>query len=271
MNTDDKIFTKIFSNKKLPYVELRYSNNTKHYKKHIHNTFSIGINIKGKSIYTNKNKKYDFDRNMLATINANDVHSCNPIENRPNLYYMLYLDERWCYGIQKSLCEDINSFKAFPEDILYNQKLFSQFKNLCEFLFGNSSYIEKEDELIKFFSKLFSIHLKESKIKIEDKSFEKILKFLKENYKENVSLDELSKEFKLNSFYIIRLFKSQINMTPHTFLLNLKINNAKEFIKKGYSLADTAFECGFADQSHFHRNFLKIVATTPREYQQNFS
>jgi AraC-like DNA-binding protein len=134
--------------------------------------------------------------------------------------------------------------------------------------------MEKEDELIKFFTKLFSKYLKQSpiqEIKIEDKSFEEILTYLKENYKENISLDELSQKFKLNSFYIIRLFKSQMNMTPHTFLLNLKINNSKEFLKKGYSLVDTALECGFTDQSHFHRNFLKIVATTPREYQLNFS
>jgi hypothetical protein len=46
-----RIFTKIFNDKNLPFVELRYSNNTKHYKNHIHNTFSIGMNLKGKTIY----------------------------------------------------------------------------------------------------------------------------------------------------------------------------------------------------------------------------
>lgn len=270
MSTDNKIFTKIFSDKKLPYLELRYSNNTKHYKEHIHDTFSIGINVEGKSIYTNKNKRYDFDKNMIAVVNANDIHSCNPIEKTPNLYYMLYLDEKWCYGIQKSICEEIDSFKTFHEDILYDEKLFSKFQNLCEFLFLDHPSLEKEDEVIKFFTELFSKHLEESKIKLEDKSFEEIVTYLKENYKENISLNELSEKFKLNSFYIIRLFKSQRNMTPHTFLLNLKINNAKEFLKEGYTLVDTALECGFTDQSHFHRNFLKIVATTPKEYQQNF-
>ena len=268
---EKKTFTKIFIDNKLPFIELRYSNNTKHYKEHIHDTFSVGINIEGKSIYTNKDKKYNFDKDMIAIVNANDVHSCNPILKTPNLYYMLYLDEKWCYDIQKSICEEIEAFKAFPEDILYDKKLYRDFFNLCEFLFEENTYLEKEDELIKFFTKLFSKHIEESKEKIEDKSFEAIINFLKENYKENISLNELSEKFELNSFYIIRLFKSQINMTPHTYLLNLKINSAKEFLKKGYSLVDTALECGFSDQSHFHRNFLKIVATTPREYQQNFS
>ena len=267
---EQKTFTKIFTNEKLPFLELRYSNNTKHYKEHLHDTFSIGINIEGKSIYTNKTNKYDFDKGMIAIVNANTIHSCNPILETPNLYYMMYLDENWCYGIQKSICDEFDSFKSFPKDIILDIKLYDEFKTLCENIFTNLSYIEKEDELIVFFTKLFSKYTEASIMKIEDKSFDKITRFLNENYKENISLDELSSKFDLNPFYIIRLFKSNINMTPHAYLLNIKINRAKELLKKGFSIVDTALECGFSDQSHFHRNFLKIVASTPKEYQKNF-
>jgi len=61
-----------------------------------------------------------------------------------------------------------------------------------------------------------------------------------------------------------------MNLTPHSYLLNVKINRAKEFLKNGYSIVDTALECGFFDQSRFHKNFVKIVATTPKEYRLNF-
>ena len=266
-----KTFTTIFTEEKLPFFELRYSNNTKHYKEHIHDTFSIGINCEGKSIYTNKDKKYDFDKGMLAVVNANVVHSCNPILETPNLYYMLYLDEEWCYGIQKSICEQIDSFKSFPEDILYDENFYDEFKTLCETLSSKTNYMEKEDELINFFTKLFSKYIEESKIKIEDRTFEEITNYLKANFQENISLEELSKKFNLNSFYIIRLFKSKMNITPHSYLLNIKINRAKTLLKEGNTIIETALECGFSDQSHFHRNFLKIVASTPKEYQENFS
>lgn len=266
----EKTFTKIFIDKKLPFLELRYSNNTKHYKEHLHDTFSMGINIEGKSIYTNRDSKYDFDIGMLAIVNANVIHSCNPIEKTPNLYYMIYLDEKWCYGIQKSICERIDSFKAFPENILHDEKLYNEFKTLCETIFSDISYIEKEDELINFFTKFFGKYLEQSKEKIEDKVFDSLKKYLNRNYQENISLDELSKKFDLNPFYIIRLFKTNLNTTPHSYLLNIKINRAKELLKQGFSIVDTALECGFTDQSHFHRNFLKIVATTPKEYRLNF-
>lgn len=254
----------------MPYLELRYSNNTKHYKDHFHDTFSIGINLEGKTIYKNLDKKYDFDIGMLAIVNPNEIHSCNPINKTPNLYYMMYLDKKWCLGIQKSIRDDIDQFRAFPLDVLDEQELYKEFKNLCELLFENISFIEKEDELINFFTKLFGKYLEESSSKIENKNFENIVKYLKENYKENISLEELSQKFELNPFYIIRLFKSKLKMTPHSYLLNIKINKAKNLLKNGLSIVDTALECGFTDQSHFHRNFLKIVATTPKEYKINF-
>lgn len=263
-------FTKIFTHEKLPFLELRYSNNTKHYKEHIHDTFSLGINLEDKSIYTNKDKKYDFDVGMIAVVNPNEVHSCNPIKKTPNLYYMLYLDEKWCTGIQNSICDEISAFKTFPENIIHDINLYNKFKTLCENIFSDIDYNEKEDELINFFTKLFGKHLNRSATKVEDPLFDKILDFLNKNYKENISLEELSSQFNLNPFYIIRLFKSNINMTPHAYLLNIKINRAKELLKKGLSIVDTALECGFSDQSHFHRNFLRIVATTPKSYQDNF-
>lgn len=268
---NNNAFTKIFTHKKLPFLELRYSSNTKHYKEHLHDTFSIGINLKGKSIYTNKNNKYNLDdESMIAVVNANTIHSCNPIDKAPNLYYMMYLDENWCYGIQNSISPDIDNFKAFPENILYNKKLYEEFKTLCMNLFSNISYMEREDELIVFFTKLFGEYIEESKEQIENEKFEEIKEYLNKNYQANISLDELSKKFDLNPFYIIRLFKTNLNITPHSYLLNIKINKAKEFLKDGYSIVDTALECGFSDQSHFHRNFLKIVATTPKEYKLNF-
>lgn len=50
----------------------------------------------------------------------------------------------------------------------------------------------------------------------------------------------------------------------------LKNQLAKDLLKDGLSISQTALECGFFDQSHFHRNFKKIVAITPKEYQDNF-
>lgn len=266
----NKTFTKIFVNGKLPFLELRYSNSNAHYKKHFHDTFSIGINKQGLSIYTNGEKEYTLDKNILSIINPQEVHSCNSCSDVLNIYYMLYLDTSWCKNIQKLINFKIEEFVNIPTSILEDKEFYEKFLDLCEYLFSNNSILEKEDELIKFFMNFFSLYLEETKDEIRDDKFLQILNYLNENFQENISLEDLALKFDLNTFYIIRLFKSQMNLTPHSYLLNVRINKAKEYLKNGYSIVNTAQECGFFDQSHLHRNFLKIVATTPNEYKLNF-
>ncbi|ADG91929.1 transcriptional regulator, AraC family [Arcobacter nitrofigilis DSM 7299] len=263
-------FTKIFKDEKIPYLELRYTNSNKHYKKHFHDTFSLGINEQGVSIYTNNDKSYTLDENMLSIVNPYAVHSCNACSEVLNIYYMLYLDISWCKEVQKSIDDKVNEFTNIPLDILEDKVFYDEYLTLCKFLFSDNHISDKEDILIDFFIKFFSLFLDKTEDANTNKEFDKIVFFLEKNYKENISIKELSKFFNLNPYYIIRLFKSKINLTPHAFLINLKINKAKELLQQGHSISDTALECGFFDQSHFHKNFVKIVATTPKEYKLNF-
>ena len=267
-----KAFSKFFSDKKLPYIELRHSNSNKHYKEHIHETFSIGVNINGRSLYTNKNKEFEFKAGKIAIINPLSVHSCNSLENFHHEYFMMYLDKNWCYELQNSLNEKVKEFKPFSKEILEEKKLYEEFVFLCEKLFSEDFYLEKECAIINFFKKLFLIDLDtlNDKNPLEKQDIEDIINYFEKNFSENITLKELEEEFGLNSFYIIRLFNEKIGLSPHQFLLNLKINKSKELLRSGYSIVDTALECGFTDQSHFHRNFVSIVATTPRQFQLNF-
>ena len=243
----NKTFTKVFTHENLPFLELRYSNSNAHYKKHFHDTFSIGVNKEGRSIYENSTKSYPLDKNMLSIINPLEVHSCNSCTDVLNIYYMLYLDTSWCMNIQKLINCEIKEFVKIPIHILEDESFYKDFINLCEFIFHDNSILEKEDELIKFFLNFFSLYLENKEVELVDAKFQEILLYLDENYKENISLDELSNKFELNPFYIIRLFKSQMNLTPHSYILNVKINKAKEYLKSGYSIVDTALECGFFD------------------------
>ncbi|MGA1932326.1 AraC family transcriptional regulator [Arcobacter sp. YIC-464] len=266
----EKFFTKIYSNENLPFFQLRYSNSNKHFKKHFHSTFCLGINKQGSSIYTNQNKKFLLNKNKLTVINPYEVHSCNSCDNILNKYYMMYLDVSWCLKIQKIINKNITKFIYLDKSLLESKEFYSRFLNLCDFIYENNSIEEKENELIDFFLDFFSLYLDEDKINIKDEKFEEIKNYMQNNYKENISLKDLSLMFDLNEYYIIRLFKKHLNITPHSYLLNLKVNNARTYLENGVSIVETALECGFYDQSHFHRNFINFVATTPKEYQLNF-
>ncbi|MHC3119176.1 helix-turn-helix transcriptional regulator, partial [Acinetobacter nosocomialis] len=82
-----------------------------------------------------------------------------------------------------------------------------------------------------------------------------------------ISLEVLAQQIGLSRYAIIRLFKANVGLTPHAFQINLKINQARELLKQGISLAELAVNLGFSDQSHFHKAFKAHTGVTPRQFQ----
>lgn len=263
--------TLYFTHKKLEYLELRYSNSNNCYKEHIHNSLSIGAILNGQRTYINKNKSFSLSKNQVAIINPNTIHSCNSNNKIANKLYMLYLSKDWCFNIQKSIFPNIKEFIPFQKELINNKTTYNKFIKLCELLFSNALVSEKEYFLIDFFTSLYKKYNSTFVIEIKDSSIiTNITKFLHTNIKEDISLSDLSKEFNLSTFYITKLFKKELNIPVHSYFINLKIEFAKDLLKSRMSISQTALECGFFDQSHFHRNFKKIVAITPKQYQDNF-
>lgn len=263
-----KNITKFFIDIKMPYLECRYSNSTKNYKTHIHNNFSIGAIKQGKRSFIFKNSEEIICPDMLAIINANEIHSCNSIDiDTRSEYYMLYLDNDWCLEIQSSIFKDIDKLQNFPMHLIKNKQFFDEYILVCELLFSNEFHLKKEELLIQFISKLFIEYFNLSTLQTQNTKLKNIISYMNDNIHLNINLEEISKEFNINKYHLIRTFNKEYGLSAHAYFLNLKINKAKELLRKGYSLVDTALELGFSDQSHFHKNFTKIVAATPREYQ----
>ena len=65
-----------------------------------------------------------------------------------------------------------------------------------------------------------------------------------------------------------RAFTSVYNHSPVAYLLNLRIEKAKEFLMTGVSIENTAQMTGFSDTNYFIRYFRKITGLTPGRYRQ---
>ena len=92
--------------------------------------------------------------------------------------------------------------------------------------------------------------------------------FLKTNYAEEISLDEIAQRSALSKSSFCRIFKELTGETFHAYLNRCRINGAKEYIKKGYKISGIYGLCGYSDFSTFYRNFKKITGMSPAAYQQ---
>jgi AraC-like DNA-binding protein len=90
--------------------------------------------------------------------------------------------------------------------------------------------------------------------------------YLADRWAHPVSLSELSAVAGLSRFELVRRFRSDVGLPPHTFQLDLRIKRARGMLTAGQTPAAVAAACGFADQAHLTRTFKRFVGVTPTRF-----
>jgi AraC-like DNA-binding protein len=92
--------------------------------------------------------------------------------------------------------------------------------------------------------------------------------FIDKHFSDRIDLDKIAREAHLSKFHFVRLFKTTYGRTPHQYLIEKRMEKAKEFLKKGLSVSDVCISIGFESIPSFTRIFKKIKGTTPARFQQ---
>jgi AraC family transcriptional regulator len=91
---------------------------------------------------------------------------------------------------------------------------------------------------------------------------------LKDRWNERVSLEELSAATQKHPVTISKHFRKYFSCTLGEYLRKLKIEKSVSLIKNSeMSFTEIAFYCGFADQSHFIRNFKQMTGFLPKDFR----
>ncbi len=263
---------RFFKNRLLPFVELRYSlGSNVSFKLHMHKALSIGAIEKGEVLYDVNGKTAVLAPGALLVINPETLHVCNPATKTGRSYYMLHLDTDWCCQVQQSMWE-VNQFVAVESIRVDDNQLYEQYCRTMAYLMDEKILLqEKEQMLFDLAVEIFSIACKPQAIK-KDRSdnIETLKKLLSDDLQKDLPLNSLANQMEVNPYTLIRSFKAVTGITPHAYRMNCRIERARELLRQGWDITDTALECGFFDQSHFHRHFKAMTTITPHAYRVNF-
>ncbi|WP_179400917.1 helix-turn-helix domain-containing protein [Burkholderia guangdongensis] len=92
---------------------------------------------------------------------------------------------------------------------------------------------------------------------------------LMENADLGVSIADVANECGFSRAYFIRAFSRTTGRTPHQWLLERRVDQARQLIETSdMMLADIATACGFADQSHLTRVFVKVYGHPPGAWRR---
>lgn len=98
-----------------------------------------------------------------------------------------------------------------------------------------------------------------------------IIKYLKENIYNKITLDDVCKKFYYGKTYICTEFKKNTGRTIIDYYNNLKISEAKKLIRKdNLSFSQISDLLMFDNQAYFSNTFKKFAQMTPKQYQSGF-
>lgn len=93
--------------------------------------------------------------------------------------------------------------------------------------------------------------------------------YIDANFNEKLNLDLFSKIRFVSKFHLLRMYKRYYGITPHQYLIDKRIEKAKENIKNGCSVSDACYNVGFESLSSFSKLFKRKTGLSPREYQKS--
>ena len=210
-------------------------------------------------------KVYEFDDGRKITVGANELiylpkHSTYEVTSRE-------LGD--CYAINFDISEEI-SLAPFAVKIKNQAFVLDHFKtskkaweqklngyNLkCKADMYNIIYTMQKEYFTEYLSK--------RKLEIIKPAVE----YIHSEYTHRLlSVDELSDMCGITPEYFRKIFKINYGISPIQYINNLKISHAKELLRSGmYSVSEAAFQSGYADLSHFSREFKKAVGTSPKTF-----
>ncbi|WP_327416764.1 AraC family transcriptional regulator [Streptomyces sp. NBC_01233] len=82
------------------------------------------------------------------------------------------------------------------------------------------------------------------------------------------SLEQLAADLGTSPFALLRAFREQYGMPPHTWLTDARVRQARRLLDAGTAPAEAAVTVGFTDQPHLNRHFTRIVGVPPGAYRR---
>jgi AraC-like DNA-binding protein len=211
------------------YELLRIENFSFDFPIHFHKRLCIGKVISGEKFIRINNQERTISKNEIFLIPPYIAHSC---KSNGNNNYLIF-------------CLKYNGI------------------NDLEILSVGAGYLKMDlEKMIKV------INRNCNNISIKNKIINYLIQYLEENYNSNIKIDDLANKLGYNKYYILHLFKEEIGISLHQYIIQLRIKRAKQ--KNGNNnLLNIALENGFFDQSHFIKHFKKYEGITPKEYYKS--
>jgi AraC-like DNA-binding protein len=245
------------------YVEHRFA-------RHAHDHFVIALVEKGVQQYSYKGSKHTTPAGQIFFVNGEEPHTGEPATRDGYLYRTLCLSPKVFRQLTFDLTET-NELPVLDGSVVADRELFARLRRLHQALIANAPTMKCESLLLLAIRHLIRMHVEKrrdvSGIGRENSIVKRVKDYIAAHYAEDISLADLGALTSRSPFHVAHAFSKAVGLPPHAYLESIRVQHAREFLKSGMTLVDTALAIGYPDQSHFTHRFRRHTGITPGQYR----
>lgn len=102
--------------------------------------------------------------------------------------------------------------------------------------------------------------------KLENRTFEQAMRWIREHYMEDITLNSISEQVYLNPAYLSVMFKKKTGRSIIEYLTEVRMEEAKKLlVQTDLKMYQIAERVGYNDAAYFSNSFKKYQSMTPQE------
>ncbi|MFI3312279.1 MAG: AraC family transcriptional regulator [Eubacteriales bacterium] len=244
-----------------------FCNNYYHVRRHIFESFLV--------MYIRNGSGYVEQEGQVANVNRGDVVFLNC--HKPHAYYTDRSWEiEWIHfdgAVAKAYFEEAtaNGFVFHIQNPYHCIRTFRQmFADYHQYNRVNEAVHSKH--ITSLLTELILLGPSSTTNPTPSSGMEEISSYLAEHASEELQIEDLAKKANLSPFHFIRVFKKETGFTPHEYLIRVRMNLAKFYLKStDQPLKEIAYRVGYQRESSFCSAFKKMEGMTPGAYRKQLS
>lgn len=233
------------------------------FPRHTHDEFGFGYIVDGGQESWSGRGLVEASAGDVITVNPGEVHDGLGSKGRPRHWRMAYFSPEVVADYAGRPSSQIEFRDPVFRRACTNRLVVSAIETLASD-HPDPAHIEESITLV--LGNLVGETVAEVASSAHSAAVSAVMDRMRDEWFEPLSLEDFARTAGMSKFQILRTFSKEVGITPHAYLTQHRVKQARRLILEGVPIAEAAIASGFADQSHLTRAYSRQFGLTPGRY-----
>lgn len=237
---------------------------------HVHDGYEIYLFLEGDSKFVIEENTYDLEPGDIIIIRKNQLHRVYHCSNKQYNRIVINLSPEFFEGECARYEEQFTNPEKYPGNkidakTVRTSGIYDAIMRIKKY----SDNFKNKDSLIVKCIIIELLHLMDntklfSESAVKNTQLMQIIEYINKNYTTDISLSDIEKKFFISKYHLCHIFPGATGLTVYQYITKKRLAYARELIKTGMTISDSAEKAGFNNYSSFYRAYTSEYNATPQ-------